>query len=90
MKISFCKKILWAITTVTTLTTLTTVTRVLGQHSPPPTDYHGVTDIDNAWIKVKWTEGTHYYHNTLTREDRDFLPDHLQQCTEDLIKQTCN
>ena len=24
--------------------------------------------IDNAWIKVPWTHGGHYWYNTLTRE----------------------
>ena len=32
------------------------------------------TEIDNAWIKVPWTRGGYYYHNTLTREDQDYPP----------------
>ena len=30
--------------------------------------------IDNAWIKVPWSNGGYYYHNTLTREDIDTEP----------------
>ena len=30
--------------------------------------------IDNAWIRVPWSHGGHYYHNTLTRADRDEHP----------------
>ena len=30
--------------------------------------------IDNAWIKVPWTHGGHYWHNTLTRNDQDNPP----------------
>ena len=30
--------------------------------------------IDNAWIRVPWSHGGYYYHNTLTREDRDNHP----------------
>ena len=31
-------------------------------------------EIDNAWIVVPWSHGGYYYHNTLTREDRDDTP----------------
>lgn len=31
-------------------------------------------EIDNAWIKVPWTSGGFYFHNTLTREDIDDYP----------------
>jgi len=30
--------------------------------------------IDNAWIKVPWSNGGYYYHNTLTRDDQDGHP----------------
>ena len=30
--------------------------------------------VDNAWIRVPWSSGGYYYHNTLTREDRDNHP----------------
>mgnify|MGYP001163508169 FL=1 len=30
--------------------------------------------IDNAWIRVPWSHGGYYYHNTLTREDQDHHP----------------
>ena len=30
--------------------------------------------IDNAWIRVPWSHGGHYYHNTLTRDDQDEHP----------------
>ena len=69
---------------------VTTITSVFAQHSPAPSGPHSPSDIDNAWIKVRWTHGGHYYHNALTREDRDVLPDHLHQCTENLISKTCN
>lgn len=26
------------------------------------------------WIRVPWTHGGHYYHNTVTKEDRDTPP----------------
>ncbi len=35
---------------------------------------HTQEEIKKAWIKVPWTHGGHYYHNTLTREDVDKLP----------------
>jgi len=31
-------------------------------------------DINNAWIQVPWTTGGFYYHNTLTKEDKDYIP----------------
>ena len=34
----------------------------------------GSAIIDNAWIVVPWSHGGYYYHNTLTREDRDDTP----------------
>ena len=37
------------------------------------TDFSPV-EIDKAWIKVPWTSGGYYYHNTLTREDIDHTP----------------
>jgi len=30
--------------------------------------------IDNAWIRVPWSNGGYYYHNTLTRDDQDEQP----------------
>ena len=30
-------------------------------------------EISKAWIKVPWSNGGHYWHNTITREDRDEL-----------------
>jgi len=35
--------------------------------------------IDNAWIKVPWTHGGHYWHNTLTRDDQDNPPSCLMK-----------
>ena len=81
MRISLCTKILLFVTTITA---------AFAQHSPAPPGPHSPSDIDDAWIKVRWSEGGHYYHNVLTREDRDELPDHLHQCSEDLISETCN
>ena len=31
-------------------------------------------EIDNAWIRVPWSHGGYYYHNTLTRQDQDHHP----------------
>ncbi len=31
------------------------------------------TEIDKAWIVVPWSHGGHYYHNTITKEDKDQL-----------------
>ena len=31
-------------------------------------------EIDNAWIRVPWSHGGYYYHNTLTRDDQDEHP----------------
>ena len=31
-------------------------------------------EIDNAWIRVPWSHGGYYYHNTLTRDDQDHHP----------------
>ncbi len=33
--------------------------------------------INNAWFKVPWSHGGHYWHNPLTGEDRDYLMDDL-------------
>jgi hypothetical protein len=30
-------------------------------------------EIDKAWIIVPWSKGGHYYHNTITKEDKDQL-----------------
>jgi hypothetical protein len=30
-------------------------------------------EISKAWIKVHWSNGGRYWHNTITREDRDEL-----------------
>ena len=41
-------------------------------------------EIDNAWIRVPWSHGGHYYHNTITRHDQDNHPDCLSnQCRWD-------
>jgi hypothetical protein len=29
------------------------------------------SEIDKAWIIVPWSHGGHYYHNTITKEDKD-------------------
>jgi len=34
---------------------------------------HSNNDISKAWIKVYWSNGRHYWHNTITKEDRDEL-----------------
>ena len=30
------------------------------------------------WIKVPWSHGGHYWHNTVTREDRDTRPPNVE------------
>jgi len=35
---------------------------------------HTKSQIDSAWIPVPWSHGGNYWHNTLTREDRDSVP----------------
>ena len=30
-------------------------------------------EIDKSWIIVPWSQGGHYYHNTITKEDKDQL-----------------
>lgn len=37
-------------------------------------------EVDNSWIKVPWSNGGYYYHNTITREDRDTSPP--QRCSK--------
>lgn len=34
---------------------------------------HTQSEISKAWIKVPWSNGGHYWHNTITKEDRDEL-----------------
>ena len=31
------------------------------------------SEISKAWIKVYWSNGNYYWHNTITREDKDEL-----------------
>ena len=33
--------------------------------------------LTGNWIKVRWSNGGHYWHNTVTREDRDTAPTEL-------------
>lgn len=73
MKSSICTRI---------MSLLTMVVLVTGQHSPAPSGQHSQQEIDNAWIRVPWTNGGYYFHNTLTREDRDSLPERSQYCNE--------
>ena len=35
------------------------------------TKQHTQGEVDKAWIRVPWSSGGYYYHNTLTREDKD-------------------
>lgn len=34
----------------------------------------GTKKETSNWIKVPWTHGGHYWHNVVTREDRDTPP----------------
>jgi hypothetical protein len=74
------KNILYILTTLFLVTTLGVDAK--GYRYYNTREYHPVLkktltytkkQIDNAWIKVPWTHGGHYYHNTLTREDVDKL-----------------
>ena len=60
-KVSFC---IW-------LTMLPAL--ILGSQGGRECDYNA-KEIDNAWIRVPWTHGGYYYHNTLTRDDQDNPP----------------
>ena len=60
-KVSFC---IW-------LTMLPAL--ILGSQEGRACDYNA-KEIDNAWIRVPWTHGGYYYHNTLTRDDQDNPP----------------
>ena len=39
-------------------------------------------EIDAAWIQVHWSNGGHYYHNTITKDDRDQPPSFKYKKTE--------
>jgi len=47
--------------------------------------------IDNAWIKVPWSQGGYYYHNTLTRDDQDNEPKCLSESclSERCLSESC-
>ena len=32
----------------------------------------------NDWIRVPWSHGGYYWHNTVTREDRDTRPPNVE------------
>ena len=34
-------------------------------------------NVQTNWIKVPWSNGGYYWHNTVTREDRDTPPTEL-------------
>ena len=34
-------------------------------------------EVENSWIKVRWSDGGHYYYNTLTGENMDESPDSI-------------
>ena len=36
-------------------------------------------DVDTSWIRVPWSNGGYYYHNTLTGEDRNEMPNCLDK-----------
>ena len=64
MKISICTKI-FSFLAFFTLWNTTVV---------ESTSTYNKKDIDNAWIQVPWSNGGYYYHNKITREDRDQPP----------------
>ena len=48
-------------------------------------------EIDDSWIRVPWSSGGHYYHNMLTREDRDDHPPCLSgTCNWEWNNPTCD
>jgi len=69
MRISYCTK-LFAFFSITALFNNTAVDAVIKK----PLKIYTQKDINNAWIQVPWSHGGHYYHNTITREDRDHPP----------------
>ena len=36
-------------------------------------------DVDSSWIRVPWSNGGYYYHNTLTGEDINEMPNCLDK-----------
>jgi len=76
MKISICTKIFSFIA----LFTLWNTTVVESKYSKLKT--YSKKDIDNAWIQVPWSNGGYYYHNTITREDRDHPPTYKYKKSE--------
>jgi hypothetical protein len=88
-KMSFCLKVMAIFSFTTSLLYAPTTAAPLKKYryyntredyyvGPRPNKFrsykeHTEAEIANAWIKVPWTHGGHYYHNTLTREDKDRL-----------------
>ena len=77
MKISICTK-LFAFFSITTLFNNTAVEAL----TKKPLKTYTQKDIDNSWIQVPWSHGGHYYHNTITREDRDHPPNYKYKKSE--------
>ena len=88
-KISTCVKIMATLATFLTLSAQQIHARPYRyyntreyHHVKPSTQsqqHYTQSAINNAWIKVPWTHGGYYYHNTLTRQDQSTTPDCLTQ-----------
>lgn len=50
------------------------IATVMSGRQMTQTQNYSPAEIDKAWIKVPWTSGGFYFHNTLTREDRNDYP----------------
>ena len=53
------------------------IATVMSGRQMTQTQNYSPAEIDKAWIKVPWTHGCHYWHNTLTRDDQDNTPSYL-------------
>jgi len=69
MRISICTK-LFVFFSISALFNNTVVDAI----SKKPLKTYTQNEIDNSWIQVPWSHGGYYYHNTITREDRDHPP----------------
>ena len=64
---------------------------VSGNQNVDTTQGYSSKEIDDSWIRVPWSSGGHYYHNMLTREDRDDHPPCLSgTCNWEWSNPTCD
>ena len=67
------------------------ILHVSGNQNIDITEGYSSREIDDSWIQVPWSSGGHYYHNMLTREDRDDHPTCLSgTCNWKWSNPSCN